>query len=532
MIKLPDHVSVIIVGAGPSGLMMAALLLRQGVHPVIIDSKKELTTHSKALAVQARSLEILRQLGLSEGFLREGSQVRGFDLHFMDDEFPAELRLDGAGKTMFPFVLMLEQSRTEKFLLQDLTAHACPVFWDCCLKGVEQSDDSVVVQVAQSGLERRINCDWLIGADGASSLVRRALSVPFSGGSYVQRFYLADLKLTAPLAGDYINIFSKKEGFNALFPIHEHLVRCVGIIPASLQDRTDLSFEDIKPYITFTLGMPLGVESSEWFSVYSIHHRMADKFRSRRVFLIGDAAHVHSPVGGQGMNTGLQDAYNLAWKLAGVITGEFDPGVLDSYASERMPVARKLLKTTDRLFSIIVSDNKLVKWVRNWAVPLLLQRVAGGERVKNELFNRISQIGISYRKSSLSVHHSSSTNIKAGDRLPFLRVYDEKRKEDTDLHQWCSKGGFTLLVLGELSPMAVSGMAKWIKSAYPFQLNFFYLPRSENNKTVFEAFEIHGEKDKRAVIVRPDLHIGYINDVVDTELIDGYLKQVIGWRRK
>lgn len=531
MINLPDHASVVIVGAGPSGLMMAALLLRQGIQPIIIDSKMELTKQSRALAVHARSLEILRELDLSDQFLKEGTQVSGFDFYFVNDEHPARLIIDGSDKTLFPFVLTLEQSKTEKNLLEDLTAHACPVYWDSTLLHVQQSDEGVVLEVRQGELNKRVSCDWLIGADGASSGVRKALKINFSGGSYIHRFYLADLNLTIPYSDNQIRIISKKEGFNALFPISNNVVRCIGVVPAALKNRTDLSFDDLKPYVTFTLGVPLQVESCNWFSVYSLHHRMADQFRSRRVFLIGDAAHVHSPVGGQGMNTGLQDAYNLAWKLAGVLNNEYNIRILDSYSLERMPVARGLLKTTDRMFSMIVSDNFLIKRVRKWLAPVLLQRIADSKYLKGELFRRISQIAINYRKSSLSVHHSATTTIKAGDRLPFLRLYDEKLKVDTDLHQWCSKGVFTLLVLGELSPMAVSGIAKWIKSAYPLGLNFFYMPRSERNITIFEAFEINGEKAKRAVIVRPDLHIGYINDIVDTELIDGYLKQVIGWRK-
>lgn len=530
MIKLPDHASVVIVGAGPSGLMMAALLLRQGIQPVIIDSKKELTKQSRALAIHARSLEILRHLGLSDQFLKQGTQVSGFDFYFLDDEQPARLMIDGSGKTLFPFVLTLEQSKTEKNLLEDLTAHACPVYWDTSMVNLQQSDEKVTLELRQGGLTKTINCDWLIGADGASSAVRRALKINFAGGSYIHRFYLADLNPTIPYPDNQIRIISKKEGFNALFPIGNHLIRCIGIVPASLKGRGDLRFDDLKPYITFTLGTPLQVESCNWFSVYSLHHRMADQFRSRRVFLIGDAAHVHSPVGGQGMNTGLQDAYNLAWKLAGVVNHEYDKRILDSYSSERMPVATELLRTTDRLFSIVVSDNFLIKRVRKWLVPLLLQRVAGSKNFKQDLFKRISQIGINYRKSKLSLHYSASVAIQAGDRLPYLPVFDEKLKVDSDLHQWCSKGGFTLLVLGELSPMMVSGIAKWIKSSYPFELNFFYMPPSDKNKAVFEAFEINTKRAKRAVVVRPDLHIGYVNDIVDIELIDGYLKQVIGWR--
>jgi hypothetical protein len=256
---------------------------------------------------------------------------------------------------------------------------------------------------------------------------------------------------------------------------------------------------------------------------------MAEKFRSQRCFLIGDAAHIHSPVGGQGMNTGLQDAYNLAWKLAGVVNGKYAEKILESYAEERIPVAKGLLKSTDRLFTLAVGQNWLIGKLRNWVMPIVLSRLQKSKALNEKIFGLISQTGINYRNSGLSLHHSILQNVKAGDRVPHIKFFDEKLKQETDLHSWCSHTGFTLIVIGDLSQRDILALAKWIKLNYPFDLNFFYLPYSPKNQHLFNCFEM-GEHQRKILIVRPDMHIGYTNDIVDVDLVEGYLQENIGWK--
>jgi hypothetical protein len=258
---------------------------------------------------------------------------------------------------------------------------------------------------------------------------------------------------------------------------------------------------------------------------------MADRFRSRRCFLIGDAAHIHSPVGGQGMNTGLQDAYNLAWKLAGVIDKKYAESILDTYSQERMPVAKALLKTTDRMFTVIIGQSWITRRLREWIVPLALNNLKTASAINTKIYGLISQTGIKYRESTLSLHHSLATKVKAGDRVPFIKIYDEKLKEETNLHEWCKYPGFTLLVIGQLSPLEVLALSKWVKLSYPFDLHFYYLPPSKRNAHVFEGFEVPGNK-RKALVIRPDMHIGYINDVVDVDLLGGYLRETLGWYAK
>ncbi|WP_423147596.1 FAD-dependent oxidoreductase [Rubrolithibacter danxiaensis] len=525
--KFPVTASVLIAGAGPSGLMMAAQLLRYGIQPVIIDSKTAPSQHSKALAIQARSMEIFSQMGIAESFMSEGNTAKNFVLQEGEDEIARiDLSTIGAGKTPFPFVLILEQNKTERILLDYLTKNACPVFWNCSLTTIDQHAEETIVTVNCNGKNQTISCDWMIAADGAHSTVRKKLTIPFTGGTYEQKFFLADLVIQQRLNSNAIRLFLKEEGFTGLFPLQNNTVRFIGVLPKTLRERENLRFEDIKPYLTYSLDFPLEEDKCSWFATYQLHHRMAAQFKMQRCFLIGDAAHIHSPAGGQGMNTGLQDAYNLAWKIAGVINKEFDPAILNTYAEERIPVARKLLKTTDRLFSLAVAQSWFMKIARRFILPLLVKRIWKGERITERIFSLISQTGISYRDSKLSVHHSLATGYQAGDRLPYIKFYDEKLKEETDLHAWCNKTGFTLIVIGKLSERDILALAKWIKQSYVFTLNFYYLPYSKRNQSVFDSFEIR-KNGKKAIIVRPDLHIGYMNDIVDIELIDGYFKEIL-----
>ncbi|WP_207428505.1 NAD(P)/FAD-dependent oxidoreductase [Pedobacter sp. SYSU D00535] len=530
MTTFPSHTSVLIVGAGPSGLMMAAQLLRNGIHPVIIDSKTSLTPHSKALAIQSRSLEIIRQMGLHDLFLQHGNIVRNFEIQGHRGEVSKfDLTSLGKDETEFPFVLILEQSKTERLLLDYLTNNACSLYWNSSLTAISSSDEGVKATVDREGQVHEIYCDWVVAADGASSKVRQLLNIPFRGKTYEDQFYLADVDMRESRAEEAIGIFVKDEGFAGYFPMQGETVRFIGNLPQTLKGRPDIAFSDLKPYLTYTLGSAIPDSRCRWFSVYKLHQRVAEKFKVQRCFLIGDAAHVHSPAGGQGMNTGLQDAYNLAWKLSGVIKGSFDEQILETYAEERMEVAKKLLATTDRIFSIGVSQNWLVRKLRKFVLPRLLRFSDRRDNFAKSFFPLISQTGVQYRTGPISVHHSQSRRVQAGDRLPYIKLFDEKLKRETDLHQWCAKPGFTLLVIGWLNSRDLMLLAKWITQTFPFNLNFYYLPHSEKNQHVFDLFEV-GERQKKAVIVRPDLYIGYINDAVVIELIETYLKDTVGWK--
>ena len=525
-----QHTKVLIVGAGPSGLMMAAQLLRYGIQPLIIDNKQGPTIHSNALAVQARSLEIYRQMGVIDKVLAGGQPSEGLSFNLEGKE-KATLSFHnvGIGQTPYPYVFVYQQSKNEHLLLDYLTCNCCPVYWNTSLIFLEQKVDHVVAQIKNDNGEYSVQCDWVIGADGAHSTVRKQIQAPFNGDTYPQFFFLADAILDNDfLKGEKIQIYLSKVGFAGFFPMTgERNYRMIGNMPPEFEQKEDVVIEDMLPRLHEVTKRKVNVEHTNWFTTYKLHHRMAEKFRDGRCFLIGDAAHIHSPAGGQGMNTGLQDAYNLAWKLAGVINEQIKADVLESYAAERMPVAKRLLNSTDKAFKIALSNKWLAQFFKKHILFRILKTAWESKKVSALFFKQVSQIGISYHESKINLHLSKSTKIRAGDRVPYLKVYDEKKDSETDLHEWCGKPGFTLIILGRFDEMYLFALAKWITNKYAGMLNFFYLPPSGKNVAVFEVFEADPHKQK-AVIVRPDMHIGYMNDVVNIGMMDNYLQNIAG----
>ena len=214
--------------------------------------------------------------------------------------------------------------------------------------------------------------------------------------------------------------------------------------------------------------------------------------------------------------------------MAGVVNGQLTPGILNSYAEERMPVSRALLSSTDRAFNIVTSQSFFSNLFKRFIVPPLLKYIWKKDKMRAGVFKALSQIGISYRDSKLNLHLSHNSQIKAGDRLPYLEIFDEKKQEMTDIHAWCSKPGFTLITIGIIQEAYLFTLAKWITQKYNLTLNFFHLPPSEKNQHILDAFEIRPGQ-RKALIIRPDMHIGYINDAVDIELMDNYLRDVVGF---
>ncbi|GAB3917296.1 FAD-dependent monooxygenase [Mucilaginibacter boryungensis] len=524
-----EHTTVLIVGAGPSGLMMAAQLLRYGIQPVIIDSRQGPTSHSKALAVQARSLEIYRQLGVVDKVLAGGKPGKG--IAFYEEGKPgAQLLLGNVGNvnTLYPYILLYPQSSNERVLLDYLTLNCCPVYWNTTLTSLTQTTTLATANIESNGISQTITADWVIGADGAHSPVRKSLNIPFNGDTYKSLFYLIDGKLSEKFDIDLIRVFLSNKGLVGFFPMpDEGYYRIIGNLPDSLKHNEELKLDEILPSLNKVVGHEVTVEDCRWLITYKLHHRMADSFRQNRCFLIGDAAHIHSPVGGQGMNTGLQDAYNLAWKLALVINKKANESLLNSYAEERMPVAKKLLKTTDSAFTFAMSNSFISNLFKKYVMTRLLHFMWGKERIRKFFFLTVSQTGISYRESKLNLHLSQAKTIKAGDRLPYLTVFDEKRQEETDLHQWCFKPGFTLILMGKLIEEDLFKVAKWITQNHNGYINFYYLPPSDKNQQVFDAFEV-GQGQHRTLLVRPDMHIGFMNDAIDLDRMDRYLQGTVG----
>src|SRR5438105_4141353 len=251
------------------------------------------------------------------------------------------------------------QADNEQLMGERLSDWDMSVEWNTELVGLEQEPDHVAVALkSPDGTTRTVTAGWVAGCDGARSSVRELCGITFPGAPYEHVFYVADTEATGPMVADELNVYLWRDGFHLFFPMRgKDRWRVIGILPKKLREKDDVTFDELRPDIRREAGANLAFKQCSWFSTYRIHHRAAEKFRDRRCFLLGDAAHVHSPMGGQGMNTGLQDAYNLGWKLALVVNGRADAALLDSYEAERIPVAQRLLTTTDRAFVLVVSDS-------------------------------------------------------------------------------------------------------------------------------------------------------------------------------
>jgi 2-polyprenyl-6-methoxyphenol hydroxylase-like FAD-dependent oxidoreductase len=413
---------VLIIGAGPTGLALALWLTRLGVSVRIIDKSSQPGTTSRALAVQARTLEFYRQVDLSAAVVDAGVKVVGANL-WVRGVKAARLPIQrmGEGMSLFPYALIYPQDAHERLLIERLDDLGVTVERRTELLRFDQHSEGVRALLKRPDNSEEI-CEaaYLAGCDGASSTVRETLGAGFPGGTYSGLFYVADVDAAGPAGEGEIHVDLEDADFVAVFPLKGvGRLRLIGVISRE-PDREpgELTFEDISKRAIENLK--LTIAKVNWFSTYRVHHRTATRFRDGRVFLLGDAAHIHSPVGGQGMNTGIGDAVNLAWKLAAVLHGGARVSLLDTYELERIVFARRLVATTDRAFTLVTKQGVVARWVRRSLVPLIAPWVYRPAPVRRFLFRVLSQIGVNYRNSPLSA--GTASRVRGGDRLPWVET--------------------------------------------------------------------------------------------------------------
>jgi 2-polyprenyl-6-methoxyphenol hydroxylase-like FAD-dependent oxidoreductase len=409
---------VLIVGAGPTGLVLGLALTRLGIAVRLIDRSAGPATASRALAVQARTLELYRQLDLADQVVGHGHEIQAINLWTRGRRAAhAELGRMGAGLSPFPYVLIYPQDEHERLLIAHLAALGVTVERSTELLGCEDSARGVRARLRHDGGgEETCEVAYLAGCDGASSVVRQAHSVGFPGGDYDRVFYVADVRARGPVMNGELHLALDDSDFVAVFPLAaDGRARLIGTIEASAVHER-FGWDDVATGVLER--MHIDVEQVHWFSTYHVHHRVAERFRVGRAFLLGDAAHIHSPVGGQGMNTGIGDAMNLAWKLAMVLRGAAPARLLDSYEGERIGFARRLEHTTDQAFVLINRRGPLADLVRTRVAPALLSVLVRAASVRRFLFRTVSQIEIRYRGGPLAQGHAG--RVHGGDRLPWV----------------------------------------------------------------------------------------------------------------
>jgi 2-polyprenyl-6-methoxyphenol hydroxylase-like FAD-dependent oxidoreductase len=466
---------VLIVGAGPTGLVLALWLTRLGVKVRIIDKTAEPGTTSRALAVQARTLELYRQLDLAEAVVAKGHTVPAVNLWVKG---AAAVRLSfetiGSGLTPYPFLKIFPQDQHERLLIERLEALGVAVERRTELLSFVQAESGIIARLrGVDGQEVDCEAGYIAGCDGARSVVRETIGTGFPGGTYRQIFYVADVEAAGPALNGELHIDLDEADFLGVFPLAgKGRARLIGTVRDQRADHADtLTFKDVSDRAIKHLKVE--VDKVNWFSTYHVHHRVMQHFRNGRALLLGDAAHIHSPAGGQGMNTGIGDAINLAWKLAAVAAGRARDNLLDSYEAERIGFARRLVATTDRVFSLATAEGRIADIVRTRVAPIVIPSVVAFGPVREFMFRTVSQITLNYRHGPLS--RGVAGHVRGGDRLPWVPVdgadnFETLATMDWQVHvygsasatlaAWCAARNVALHVFGWRSQHETAGLAR------------------------------------------------------------------------
>jgi len=499
-----SQTQVLIVGAGPSGLVLALWLNRIGVDVRIVDTTQGPGTTSRALVVQARTLELYRQLDLATPVIEQGYPIGAFNI-WTEGEHRARIELGaiGAGLTPYPFLQIFPQDRHERLLVARLEAAGVRVEREYALEHFEEDGDGIVAQLRDvRGNTERVEARYIAGCDGARSTVRKLIGVDFPGGTYRQVFYVADIEGESPALNGELNLDLDEADLLAVFAMgpggHGRLVGTVRDERAGHADT--LQFSDVSQRAIDNLL--ISVHKLNWFSTYHVHHRVAEHFRRGHAFLVGDAGHIHSPAGGQGMNTGIGDAINLAWKLAAVLQGRAPDLLLDSYEAERLPFARRLVETTDRVFGFLSANGPVAEIVRTGLAPRLMPLLAKLPVTREYLFRTISQTVLHYRHAPLN--SGTAGRIRGGDRLPWIAYEGGDNFAPLPLPAW------QMHVYGHAKPdiQAWCDAHRVLLRSYPW------------NERCAHAGLAHDA----VYLLRPDTYVGLAAGSPSVHVLDAYLR--------
>jgi 2-polyprenyl-6-methoxyphenol hydroxylase-like FAD-dependent oxidoreductase len=466
---------VLIIGAGPTGLVLALWLTKLGVNVRVLDKTAEPGTTSRALAVQARTLELYRQLNLADAVVERGHKVPAVNL-WVKGEPAARLPFEriGSDLTPYPFLHIFPQDQHERLLIERLEALGVSVERRTELVSFTDGGERVIARLrGPEGQEETCEASYIAGCDGTRSIVRETIGTGFRGGTYRQLFYVADVEAAGPALDGELHVDLDEADFLAVFPLAgKGRARLIGTVRDERADHANtLKFEDVSDRAITNLKV--NVQKVNWFSTYHVHHRVTEHFRKGRAFLLGDAAHIHSPAGGQGMNTGIGDAINLAWKLATVLAGHAPDKLLDSYEAERIGFARRLVATTDRVFSFATAEGRIADILRTRVAPVLFPKVIAFEAVREYIFRTVSQITLNYRGCPLSA--GSAGHVHGGDRLPWVPIDGKDNFESlaaitwqvhvygsagAELVTWCASHDVPLHVFDWRSEHDAAGLAR------------------------------------------------------------------------
>ncbi len=476
---------IAIIGAGPTWLSLAAFLTHMGVKVEVFEKNKKTTKYSKAMIMHARSLEAFDDVGIADSFVKEGEHLTSVKILNISQNKPLfDFNKIGKGLTKFPDVLTIEQSKTESILVEHLQQSWVTINRSHEITSITPKGKKQTLSFANG---KNYDADYVVGCDWARSFVRHYLKLPFGWSTVQENFFVADAIIQSKKINKkeiYISFGDKQ--FCMLFPIdaQKNHYRIIGMVPRHFDDIKKLTFAMIQKEVIENLSLPITIVKTNRFSTYHVHSRYSS-FGDGHILLAGDACHIHTPAGGRGMNTGIQDAYNLAWKLAMVSSWKADKKLLSTYNQERYPVAQELIHSTDRLFGY-VNSNKLFSFFFRTVIIRIAALIVNLWLFRKKIFPLLGMLDIAYAKSD-AITPSTLWSIESGQRLPYVPALYEKLRQKWFIILDCN-------VRLEDAPCEVMNIDDcfWLKQSY-------------------------------LILVRPDKHIAYIGN--DAQQIKKYFAQ-------
>lgn len=500
--------SVLIVGAGPTGMELAAELERHGISFLTIDKRESYVTTSNAAGIHARTLECWNKRPWSEAFLKNALKIKGASLHSTQKRL-ASFDFTGLEYTQYPMILSIPQSETEMILNQHLLERAQPVKRNATLVNIDVQESQVIASFTTPEGTQTVTADWLVGCDGYHSTTRELSKIKFSGKDLSERFILVDADIEADYARDHFHIYLSPQGILAFFPMEKstRIIAGIGHDP-NFKDIEEPTLEIVQQIIKQRSSLTFKMNALKWQSHFWIHEGIARQFKKGRVFIAGDAAHVHSPAGGQGMNTGIQDAYNLAWKLAYTIKGYAPASLLDSYEVERMQIAASVVEMTSRITALAIIRNPLLIGLRNWMMSI----VARQNIFQKIMIGRMSELSLHYSRSPI-VEGKKIASFSPGERA--LDVLLDKAK-NIFLYDVINDGKFHALIF--YSDDFLRNQLVALQKKYQAVLELHFYQQSDVNIT-----QVYDFNKFTICLIRPDQYIGFLGD--DIHVFGNYLSR-------